>query len=135
MTDTLSLFDQPAAPGPRLPSARRLIKAQRTRDIADYTPTARVTDPDTSHEAARLAGQTAGSLRRQCLEALAAGPLTDFELADQVGRQQTSAGKRRGELVAAGFVEATAERRRTPSGARAIVWQITPEGRAHLVAR
>jgi hypothetical protein len=37
--------------------------------------------------------------------------LTDFELGAMVGRQQTSAGKRRGELRDLGYIEETALRR------------------------
>lgn len=88
-------------------------------------PIARVTDPITSHEAASLATLTAPTLRERCLHELRkAGTrgLTDFELAEKVGRQQTSAGKRRKELQDAGLVVATDKRRRTPSGASAIVW-------------
>jgi hypothetical protein len=55
--------------------------------------------------------------------------LTDFELGGLVGRQQTSAGKRRGELRDEGYIEATNERRKAPSGASAIVWRITPYGK------
>ena len=66
------------------------------------------------------------------MEALAAlysdGPATDFELGDRVGRQQTSAGKRRGELVKLGYVERVGVSR-APSGAAAAVWGLTPEGR------
>lgn len=86
---------------------------------------ARVSDPDTSHHAAWLASLTSDHLRARCLRALKACPLTDFELGDAVGRQQTSAGKRRGELVALGLVEDSGLRRPTPSGATAIVWRAT----------
>ena len=133
MTLQPTLFDQPAVPGSRLlPLSRRLVEARPTRDLGDFSPLARNSDPVTSHDAAALAGLTAGSLRWRCLEVLAAGPLTDFELADQVERQQTSAGKRRGELVAAGLVVATDVKRPAPSGALAIVWAITDLGRDEL---
>lgn len=92
-------------------------------------PAARTTDPSTSHRAARMASRNARTLRVACLDALkAAGDdgLTDFELADIVGRQQTSAGKRRGELVTMGLAEATSGRREAPSGAPATVWRATP---------
>ncbi|MFZ2488099.1 MAG: hypothetical protein WAZ19_08240 [Anaerolineae bacterium] len=91
-------------------------------------PMWRTADPDTSRDAAILALETTATLRQRCLTALvAAGAdgLTDFELAEIVGRQPTSAGKRRGELVALGLVEATDRRRPTPSGATAIVWVAT----------
>ncbi len=103
---------------------------------ADRRGKARRSDPETSSQAAALPGK--GTLRWACLVALGrAGEhgLTDFELAARVGRQQTSAGKRRGELVEARLVEQTDEKRRAPSGANALVWRITEHGRAVLTQR
>ena len=51
------------------------------------------------------------------------GPLTDFEIADFTGWQQTSIGKRRGECAKAGLVIDTGKRRASPSGSSAIVWE------------
>lgn len=91
----------------------------------------RAGDPPTSRDAAKLAKLSAGILRAACLFALVeSGDLTDFELAEKVGRQQTSAGKRRGELVAEGYVEASGEKRPAPSGALSMVWRATDAGRA-----
>lgn len=90
---------------------------------------ARATDPDTSWEAAlaRLSGKAAD--RRRALEELGRWQgLTDFELGDYIHRQQTSAGKRRGELRDLGLVEDSGYRRAAPSGANAIVWRITRRG-------
>lgn len=89
-------------------------------------PTARTSDPDTSHAAARDARVRAGTHRAKALEALrAAGArgLTDFELAALTGIAQTSIGVRRKELLRAGYVEATELRRPAPSGSAAIVWR------------
>lgn len=88
-------------------------------------PVARKTDPDTSHLAAEDAKRNAHTLRARCLAVLKAHPegLTDFALAEIVGSQQTSAGKRRGELVKAGLVEDSGEKRKAPSGSFAIVWR------------
>lgn len=93
-------------------------------------PVARRTDPDTSHAAAEDAKRNANTLRWRCLQTLKAHPegLDDFALAALVGSQQTSAGKRRGELVKAGLVEkATVDgvvvKRPSPSGSLAIVWR------------
>lgn len=96
----------------------------------DHNPwTARATDPDTSHAA------TPSSDRVRADQALVLethefhrGGLTDFELADLLGRQQTSLGKRRGELRDLGLIEDSGKRRNTPSGATAIVWRITDAG-------
>lgn len=103
----------------------------------DFTaPMYRNTDPATSRAGAVLALETAATLRDRCLAALrVAGPdgLDDFALAAIVGRQQTSAGKRRLELLRAGlaapkiihdpqlgrWVQATSI---APSGARTLVW-------------
>lgn len=91
----------------------------------------RAGDLPTSRDAAKLARLSAGILRAACLFALVeSGDLTDFELAEKVGRQQTSAGKRRGELVAEGYVEASGEKRPAPSGALSMVWRATDAGRA-----
>lgn len=94
-------------------------------------PTARMTDPDTSHEAAASAAERAATDRALVLRLHrehTAG-LTDFELADLAGRQQTSLGVRRGELVKAGLIRNSGLRRPAPSGAAATVWMMTYEGR------
>ncbi len=97
-------------------------------------PGLRAHDQPTSVRAAAM--QTRPKLGRDRLLALCTlsdqGPLTDYELADATGRQQNSIGRRRTDLVRRGLVEATAERRRTPSGAFAIVWGITAAGQSVL---
>jgi hypothetical protein len=91
---------------------------------------ARRSDPHTSHKAARRTPSLRARDRRRVLLTHALNPhgLTDFELADRVGRQQTSAGKRRGELRDFGYIEETDRTRPAPSGASAIVWRVTPAG-------
>lgn len=91
----------------------------------------RNTDPETSVDAAlRDLGRKATD-RVLALAVHYANPrgLTDFELGDRMGRQQTSAGKRRGELRDLGLIEQTELRRLAPSGSPAIVWVITELGR------
>lgn len=101
-------------------------------------PTARATDPDTSHDAAELAGAHASNGRTLVLQHLSVQPLTDLELSDLTGWQHNSIGKRRTECRDAGLVEVcrTPEgvkmTRKTPAGARATVWRITEAGRAFL---
>ena len=74
-------------------------------------PMARQTDPDTSHAAAADATINASAGRLAALRVLYGyGPMTDFGLARHTGLQQTSIGKRRGECVTAGLVEAATER-------------------------
>ncbi len=96
-------------------------------------PAARVSDPCTSHAAAQDAKVHASRARILVLEHLTRGPLTDFELADRTGWQQTSIGKRRGECVEAGWVEVNIVdgvkvKRLTPSGSLALTWRITADG-------
>lgn len=94
-------------------------------------PKARRTDPDTSHQAALDVAPRAQADRDLVLRVHSEHPdgLTDFELAALCGRQQTSLGKRRGDLCADGLIERTEWRRPAPSGSRAFVWRITDEGR------
>ena len=96
-------------------------------DIPDDPPThamARHTDPDTSHAAALDARENSGIHRALALRVLREAPdgLTDFELAAKTGLQQTSIGKRRGELRDAGLVVDSGRKRPSPSGSAAIVW-------------
>jgi hypothetical protein len=93
-------------------------------------PGVRITDPETSWLAAYKTPWLRAHDRWNVLLAHAAhrGGLTDFELGDIVGRQQTSAGKRRGELRDNGLIEATDLKRNAPSGSPAIVWRITAAG-------
>lgn len=92
----------------------------------------RTTDPDTSRLAAKASPELRARDRWQVLLLHAANPdgLTDFELAALGRRQQTSFGKRRGELRDAGYIVETDDRRPAPSGASAIVWRITASGQA-----
>lgn len=85
---------------------------------------ARATDPETSHAAGSIDRATD---RDRALAILRAHPdgLTDFELAFLMHRQQTSAGKRRHELMKAGLVEYAGFTRPSPSGASARVWRAT----------
>lgn len=88
----------------------------------------RLFDPDTAIQAAISNRVRRGTHRFRALELLAYASLTDFELAERSGIQQTSIGKRRKELMDLGFVEPTRTTRAAPSGSQAIVWQITSAG-------
>ncbi len=101
---------------------------------------ARATDPDTSHQAAVIAIRSAATNRELALAELAAvhpDGLTDFELADRTGVQQTSIGRRRGELRDAGLVERCDDgtghtlKRPSPTGSPSIVWRCTDAGLTH----
>lgn len=101
-------------------------------DLLDIAPNARPSDPETAVEAANAHPALRGADRKAALLAHAAHPfgLTDFELSTLIGRQQTSAGKRRGELRDAGLIAQTEIKRPSPSGTPALVWRITQDGLA-----
>ena len=90
--------------------------------------TARITDPDTSHEAAQLPRRNGQEVALLAHYHRIRRGLTDFELAEFTDTIQTSIGKRRHELMLAGYIEGTDLRRPSPSGSPAKVWRITPEG-------
>lgn len=101
----------------------------------------RRTDEDTAQGAAVIAIGNAATNRHLALVHLyAAGDdgLSDFDLEAKTGVQQTSIGKRRGELrdaglVARAFDEAGKGRTRlSPSNTPAAVWVITDAGRRFL---
>lgn len=97
-----------------------------------FTPGVRWTDPQTSVMAAERAKPRAQTDRDRVLDALRNfGAMTDHELAERIRSIQTSAGKRRGELAAAGLVRAVVidgvkVRRLSPSGSPCIVWEAVP---------
>ena len=93
-------------------------------------PNVRNTDPDTSHAAAAEHKILRKGDRVMTLIMHYYHPdgLTDYELGDLIGRQQNSAGKRRGELRDNGLIENSGHKRPAPSGSLVIVWQITPKG-------
>lgn len=111
-------------PPPRPEQAQAPLKAM-----------ARNTDPATSHMAAADATANLKNRHYQVLMLLfVAGPLTDFELAERAGLQQTSIGKRRGECRDKGWIEpdhvnGLQVRRPAPSGSMAQVWRLTADGR------
>ncbi len=105
-------------------------------DLFGLGPGARHSDPDTSHKAAKRAPNIRARDRMLVLYEHLKYPhgLTDFELAANLHRQQTSLGKRRGELRDMGLIFDTGRRRPAPSGSPAIVWALTDEGRKILAA-
>ena len=106
-------------------------------DRVPATPAlARPSDPDTAHEAAAAVTDVQRrNVYRAVLEALVEhGPSTDHDLARYVAGKlghpigQTSVGVRRGELRNAGLVADSGHKGRTPTGAKAIRWALTPAG-------
>lgn len=104
-------------------------------------PTARASDPVTSHQAA--AAQTPAKVRsehRLVLELLQWEPLSDFELAARasqaLGRivKQTSLGVRRGELCKLGLVADSGIKGTSDTGSPCIRWCLTSAGQRELAA-
>ena len=112
--------------------------------IRRISPLARLTDPETSHQAAADAAAHSATDREMALIAHYRHRelgLTDFELAELIYRQPTSAGGRRCDLmkpsrkhVPEPWVEAHVTvsgakvKRPTPSGSAAQVWRINEAG-------
>ncbi len=101
--------------------------------LAPLPPSARSTDPGTSHMAAARATvpmKLYAGQRRALHAIVAAGQrgLNDFELADRTGSKQTSIGVRRGELARAGLVTRSGRRRPSDTGEPADVWIATDLG-------
>jgi hypothetical protein len=109
--------------------------------IVPVEPTARLTDPTTSHAAAQR--QTPAKVRtehRLVLELLQYEPLSDFDLATRASQalarpvKQTSIGVRRKELVTIGLVRDSGRKGLSDTGSPCIVWEITTAGRQELAA-
>ena len=96
------------------------------------TQKARNTDPTTSHQAAAsVAIDTLTRTQALILEALRAhGPLTDEQLCQRIAEVErkpvsvSGVRTRRSELVTAGRVVDSGERRQTTTGRQAIVWSM-----------
>lgn len=100
-------------------------------------PTARDSDPETSHDAAHDAEFHANRGRLNALFALARGPMTDYELEAHTGWQKNSIGKRRLECQRAGLVEVWTidgeeQKRPGPSGSMCLIWRLTDKGVRYL---
>jgi predicted ArsR family transcriptional regulator len=90
-------------------------------------PTARRTDPDTSHQAAASMVHIAGLQAREVLEALRRyGSMTYTEIASLAGLEPHAVGRRLSELRRLELVERLSETRVTPSGRAAHVYRVMP---------
>lgn len=90
--------------------------------------------PETSFAAAaRFLGRS-GTARRKVLLALILADSTDEELQSCLKMSANTERPRRVELVDAGYVASTSERRPTASGTRSIVWTATEFGRVMYAA-
>lgn len=86
-----------------------------------------------SREAATRAAPRATGDRLRILHALAEhGTMTDEGLQTLLQMNPSTERPRRGELVDAGLVRDSGTMGRTHSGARAVLWEITPEGRKEV---
>lgn len=92
-------------------------------------PSARKTDPTTSHQAAGSV-QNITATQEHILKALVR-PGTDLDIVERYSNLKTSPRasesgirSRRAELVAIGLVKDSGERKRLPSGRNAIVWSV-----------
>jgi predicted Rossmann fold nucleotide-binding protein DprA/Smf involved in DNA uptake len=83
-------------------------------------PRARATDPATSHAAAKRAASTAGGHREAIVEALAAGPAGQTEIARRAGLTVAAVSKRLKELRDAGRIERFGECRSGTGGREAM---------------
>lgn len=93
------------------------------RRVADLplfaAPAARRTDPATSHEAADKAKTFASDHRSKILDALAAGPAGQSEIARRTGLTVAAVSKRLGELRKAGLIERDGDARSHSGGREA----------------
>ena len=79
----------------------------------------------TSKAAAEQIEPSAGTLRRLVYDAICARPSTDAELQAALGLEGSTERPRRNELLTAGLIEDSGDRRPTPSGRLAVVWRAT----------
>ncbi len=106
-----------------------MSQAQQLEMLGMY----RKNDLDTCREAAADALPHVRKNQMLALRLIATAPRTDYELEAATGIQQTSIGKRRGELYQAGLVapqtiDGVKIRRPGPSGSMCTVWSITGTG-------
>jgi hypothetical protein len=95
-------------------------------------PLARTTDPDTSHDAAIRAASFSAPHQRRILDALLIqkhfnpewGGLTAHEMEKQTRLNYVQIDRRMHELVKAKLAQDSGIRRATPSGGKAIVWEL-----------
>lgn len=86
-----------------------------------------------SAEAATRAAPRAPGDRLRILSALAEhGAMTDEALQTLLRMNPSTERPRRGELVESGLVRDSGKMGRTMSGAKAVLWEITPEGRKEV---
>lgn len=89
---------------------------------------------DTSRAAAEAIKPCTGAMRQAVYNYLLRnGPATDEEMQEGIPMSQNGQRPRRCELVAAGLVEDSRERRKTRAGKKAVVWRIRVEPEVRVV--
>ncbi len=83
----------------------------------------------TSRDAARSKRPTAGSDEARVMFALLDRPDTDDGVEERLSMRHQNCSARRRSLVLKGIVASTGRTRKTRSGRKAQVWEVTPEGR------
>lgn len=98
-----------------------------TQRTLEFQAHARRRDPGTSHgAAASLAGKPVAELQQRVLDAIRAlgGRATINDVARHTGLAEVSVSPRFKPLRRRGLIRDSGERRRNPSGRRAIVWEV-----------
>lgn len=128
---TGSLFDLADVPTAPKGSVDPMLRAQRSAAIDAERTLARRDHRDTAKAAAAKALGRSGSARRRVFDLLAVNEhgLTDEQICEALRLNPSTERPRRVELVDAGFVVDTGERRRVASGGMAAVWGLTTSGR------
>jgi hypothetical protein len=138
-------------PAPRPTQSRRGFRAQMAaverQAVAEQQRPVELSNPaektvgalrsephDTEEAAAYAVMPRTGTQRMAVLEAIsgAEAGLTDEQVRSQTGIRYSSECARRQELEKGGWVMDSGQRRLTSSGQDAIIWVLTPEGRARL---
>lgn len=113
---------------------REFMKDLESLQLSFIQPTARKSDPETSHMAAKDVKFRVSRHRAWVLQVLYIRPMIDHDLAWNLDLQHNSAGKRRGDLCKAGLAEPLLSengdpvRLQAPSGSKAQVWCLTEKG-------
>lgn len=100
-------------------------------DVMEPRPTARTTDPETSHLAKHDTKRGGAQTMQLVVAALLAHPdgLTDFEISGLIERDKGSTAKRRLDALRLGLIHPTALTRPTATGSQSVVWQATQAAR------
>lgn len=123
--------DAPAEPEQAEP--REPLPSPDTQRLGAFHDPAASGSPETERLAAIRAYPTSGTKRRKVLDYIARqgerGAI-DEEVSDALSMRLYTAAPRRNELVRDGWVVDSGRRRQTSTGSQAVVWVLSPAGRA-----